>query len=161
MAYFYTSATQQNSNGSANTDTYLMNIKTAAASHRLTVQKLQCGAYATPADNAIRLRLHRTSTLLTAGTAFTPNPQLTDAPAANATVTTLPTAGASGALQASPVIQLAFNQRGTGLWAAFVMDEGIGAVGTTASVTTSAELVIDSQSTGTSVPINTAMLHSE
>jgi hypothetical protein len=158
MAYFYQSATQQNSNATANTDTYLMNIKTAAASMRLTVQKLQAGSYATPADNGIRLRLHRTSTLLTAGTAFTPNPMLTDAPAANATVTTLPT---SGAIQANPVVQLAFNQRGTGLWAAFVADEGIGAVGTTASATTSAELVIDSQSTGTSVPINTALLHTE
>ena len=158
MSYFYQSATQQNSNASANTDTYLMNIKTAAASMRATIQKLQAGSYATPADNAIRLRLHRTSTLLTAGTSFTPNPMLTDAPAANATVTTLPT---SGALQANPVVQLAFNQRGTGLWAAFVADEGIGIVGTTTSATTSAELVIDSQSTGTSVPINTALLHVE
>jgi hypothetical protein len=59
------------------------------------------------------------------------------------------------------VVQLAFNQRGTGLWAAFVADKGIGTVGTTASATTSAELVIDSQSTGTSVPINTALLHVE
>ena len=67
MSYFYQSATQQNSNASANTDTYLMNIKTAAASMRATIQKLQAGSYATPADNAIRLRLHRTSTLLTAG----------------------------------------------------------------------------------------------
>lgn len=155
MPYYYSVASQQTSNASANTDTFLANIHGGAAGQRAAIQKLQAGSYITPADNAIRLRLHRTSVLLTPGSSYTPNPVIADAPAAASVATTLPTAGT---LVANPVLQLAFNQRGTGLWAAFTLDEAVGVVGSTAP---NSEVVLDSQSTGSSVAINFKILFSE
>lgn len=155
MPYYYSVASQQNTNASANTDTFLANIHGNAAGQRFYLQKVQAGSYATPADNAIRLRIQRTTTLLTAGSAYTPNPMVADAPGCSSVATTLPTAGA---LATNPLLQLAFNQRGTGLWAAFTVDEAVGCVGTTAS---NAEIVLDSQSTGTSIPVNFKMIFSE
>jgi hypothetical protein len=157
MSYYYQSAFQSTV-GTANVDTYLMNIKTIAASMRATIQKLQAGSYGPTADTGIRLQLRRTTTLLTAGTAFVPASMLTDCPPANALVTTLPT---GGALQANAVVQLAFNSRGTGLWAAFVADEGVGIAGATAGASTSAEIVIDAQTSQISTPVTWAMLHME
>lgn len=154
MPYYYGTATQQNTNASANTDTLLMNI-TGIAGFRGAIQKLICGTYVTPADNAVRLQLRRTTALNTAGSAIVPNPMAGDSPAASAVLTTLPTAGT---LAAVPVIQLAFNQRGTAMWAAFNPDEGITVTGAAAA---NGQVVVDSQSTGTSVPVSLTLVHSE
>lgn len=156
MPYYFTSSTQQNSNASANTDSYTLDFS-GIAGLRAVVQKLLAGSYVTPADNAIRLRLTNTTTLFTAGAALVPQPSTPDSGAAVAVVTTVPTIGA-GVLSAVPKIQLAFNQRGTAMWAAFNPDEGIGVKGATAP---NAELVLVNQSTGTSVPINVQLSHSE
>lgn len=156
MPFYYASASQQNTNATANTDTFLMNLKTTAAGQRAWLQKLQAAIYATPADNQVRLRIQRTTTLLTAGGAFTPMPMSSnDVPAAASTVTTLPTVGA---LSANPPVQVAFNQRGTGLWAAFTPDEAVGIDGATAP---DAELVLNSQATGTSLACAFKLIHSE
>lgn len=159
MPYYYSSASQQNSNGSANIDTLLQNFKTTAAGQRAVIQKIQAGSYASPADNAIRLRLQRVATTaaLTGGGAFTPQPNNADSPAALITTTTLPTLGTS-VLGANPVVQMAFNQRGTAIWAALNPDEGVGIVGSTVG---NQEVVLNSQSTGTTIPINYDVKHSE
>jgi|ERR1700734_2544632 len=156
MPYYYGTGTQQNTNSSANTDTFLMNLIGGAASARAYLQKLMCGTYVTPADNAVRIRAVRTSTLSTAGSALTPQPMMPDAPAANALSKSLPT-GATVA--ATPIVQLGFNQRGTAMWAAFNADEAIGIVN--AATTSQSEVLFDSQSTGTSVPVTIGMVHSE
>jgi hypothetical protein len=159
MPYYYGTSSQQSSNATANTDTLLMNMKTGFSGQRGVLQKLLGGSYATPADNAIRLRIHRISVAaLTAGTPIVPNPMIPDAPASNLTLTTLPTLGSS-VLSAVPNPQLAFNQRGTAMWAAFNADEGIGIVGP--SPNGNQEIVLDSQCTGTSQAINFEFIHSE
>ena len=161
MPYYFSTSTQQNSNGSANTNSYTMNM-VAIAGMRAAVQKMICGSYATPADNAILIRLYNTTTLFTSGSAITPQPLAaglgaTAAIAAAALPTTVPTIG-GGVLSAVPKIQLAFNQRGTSMWAAFNADEG---VGFQSAVAPNAELVVVNQSTGTTVPINVNLIHSE
>lgn len=154
MAYYFSTAIQQNTNASANTTTTLANIH-AIAGLRAYLQKVICGSYATPADNAIRIQVLRTTTLLTAGTGITPAQQQPDGGAANAVATTLPTGGAFAAV---PVVQLAFNQRGTAMWAAFNADEAVAILGATAP---NSELAFNSQSTGTTVPVNMTFIHSE
>lgn len=156
MPFYYSSSTQQNSNGTANTDSYTLDFS-GIAGLRAVVQKLMAGSYVTPADNAIRLRLTNTTTLFTGGAGLTPQPMTPDAPACAAVVTTVPTIG-GGVLATVPKIQLAFNQRGTAMWAAFNADEGVGVKGATAP---NAELVLVNQSTGISVPINANVIHSE
>lgn len=160
MAYYFASATHQNSNGSANTDSYVMNI-VAIAGLRATIQKLIGGTYATPADNAVWLRLNNSTTLLSAGGAFTPQPYSVGVSAAGtaavAVVTTVPTIGA-GVISANPKVQLAFNQRGTAMWAAFNADEGIQIQ---SAVAPGSEIILIDQSTGTTVPMYTTLIHSE
>lgn len=156
MPFYYSTSTQQNSNGSANTDSYTMDFS-GIAGLRAVVQKLIAGSYVTPADNAIRLRLTNSTTLLGAGTPITPQPMTCDAPAASAIVTSVPVIS-GGVLAAVPKMQLAFNQRGTAMWAAFNADEGISVKGATAP---NAELVLINQSTGTGVPIDANIVHSE
>jgi hypothetical protein len=63
-----------------------------------------------------------------------------------------------GTLVAVPNLQLAFNQRGTAMWAAFNADEGVAGLGATAS---NAELAIVNQSTGLGVNLNVTGIHSE
>lgn len=155
MPYYYGSVSQQNTNASANTDTSLHNFKTTAAGQRAYIQKLFTGTVVTPADNAIRLRLQHTTANMTGGGAFTPQPLVADAPVAAVTSTTLPTAGTQATVF---LVQLAFNQRGTAMWAAFNPDEAICIVGTVAA---NAEINLMSQSTGTSVPIGYTVIHSE
>ena len=162
MPFMYAVSSQQNTNAAANTDTLLADLKTASANAglRAYIQKLQAGSYATPADNAIRLRLHRLTTIGTyaSGTAVTAAPLVPDAPAAASLASTLPTLG-TGVLNAVPAIQIAFNQRGTGLWAAFTVDEAIGISG--ANNAANGIAILDSQSTGTSVPVNFKIIFSE
>jgi hypothetical protein len=160
MSYYYASATQQTTNATANTDTLLADIKTNAAGHRAYVQKLQAGVFTNAIDNQVRLRIHRLTSLGTyaSGTALTPQPAVADAPAANALASTLPTLG-TGVLATVPAVQLAFNTRGTGLWAAFTPDEAVGMVG--ASTGVNSLLVLDSQAIGASVAVAFKLFHSE
>ncbi len=55
MPFMYAATSQQNTNATANTDTLLADLKTASANAglRAYLQKLQCGSYVTPADNAL------------------------------------------------------------------------------------------------------------
>jgi hypothetical protein len=159
MPYYYGTATQQSTNASANTDTFLLDLfgyGAATSPGRGVLQKLMCGTYVTPADNATRIRAHRTSPLTTSGTQITPVAMVPDAPGPYCSTYTLPTGATVGAV---PIIQLGYNQRGTAMWAAFNADEGIGVK---TNVTTSVgEILFDSQSTGTSVPVTIGIVHSE
>lgn len=154
MPYYFGTATQQSTNSTANTDTQLINLHAVTGS-RAALQKMLAGSYVTPADNAIRLRLFRTSALATPGGAITPVQMFSDGVAATAVPTTLPTGGTQ---QAFPVIQLAFNQRGTAMWAAFNPDEAVTLSGATAP---NSEVTLMSQATGISVPVNIGLVHSE
>jgi len=162
MPFYYSAASQQNTNASANTDTLLGDLKTASANAglRAYVQKLIAGTYATPADNQVRLRLQRFSSVGTyaSGTSITPSPLVPDAPAAASLASTLPTIG-TATLVAIPMVQLGFNQRGTAMWAAFNADEAVGVSG--ANNAANGILVLDSQSTGASVPVTYEMVFSE
>jgi len=162
MRSYYATSTQQNSNGTINTDLLLSDIKTDSTTSKLRayIQKLQAGSYAAVADNAMRLRLHRLATFGTyaSGAAIVPAPVVPDAPPASAVASTLPTIG-SATLSAVAVAQLVFNQRGTGIWAALNPDEAIGIQGPNNA--TNGIIVVDSQSTGISIPFTYKMYHSE
>jgi hypothetical protein len=162
MPFMYAASSQQNTNASANTDTFLADLKTASANAglRAYLQKLQVGSYATPADNALRIRLQRLATFGSygGGTALTPTPIVPDAPAAASLSATLPLLG-TGTLNVVPMLQLAFNQRGTGLWAAFTADEAVGITGANNAI--NGVMILNSQSTGTLVPVNYKMIFSE
>jgi hypothetical protein len=162
MPYYYSTAAQVNSSGSANTTLQLASFWTKSTNHRAVIQKIIGGSYMTPADNAILLRLQGlTAGAETGGTAIVPLGMIFDAPAAGLGAQTGPTN--AGATFANPVVQLAFNQRGTAMWAAFNADEGVGLVGTGLSNSNSdgvAKYLTD-QSTGTTVAINFKVIHSE
>ena len=154
MPFYYGTAMHGNSSGSANTDIDSMSYL-GLAGLRYYVQKIMAGTYVTPADNALWIRVNRSSALSTAGSGITPTPQTADATAAACVVKTGMTLGTYIAV---PNLQLAFNQRGTAMWAAFNADESLGSVGATAP---NAELAILNQSTGTSVPVYVTGIHSE
>jgi hypothetical protein len=162
MPYYYTSASQQSTNGTANTDTLLQDWFTQATGQRGVIQKLVAASYMTPADNSIRLQLKGTTAgTVTAGSNFTPTPNIPDAPACAVGSNTLPTI--SGATYVNPVVQLAFNQRGTAMWAAFNADEGCGMVGAGANNASTSKtiLFLDSQSTGTTITVDYTVYHTE
>jgi len=123
------------------------------------VRRLQCGPNANAVDVQVRIRLNRTTTLLTAGTSLTPLPGQPDqagAGAANALVTTTPTAGSRAA---TPSVQLAFNSRGTGLWFSTIEEESKGFTTATAP---NAQYVVDSvQSGAVAVPVDVTLSHTE
>ena len=154
MPYYYGTAMNANTNGSANTNSSSMSYL-GLAGLRYAIQKIMAGMYATPADNAAWLRANRTSVLSTSGSAIVPTPQIADAPAAACVVKTGVTLGT---LIAVPNLQLAFNQRGTAMWAAFNADESLASVGATAP---NAEIALVNQCTGTSVNLNVTGIHSE
>ncbi len=155
--YYYADSDQENTNGSANTDT-LLNRLAAVAGLRLQIRKLQLGVFAAPTDNNIRIQLRRTTTLIqTTGTGITPNPNQIDAPAATGKFSSLPTLG-TGVLNAVASVQLAYNMRGTAMWAAFIEDETISLVGATAP---NAEIAVDSQASVATVPVTVFLQHSE
>jgi len=162
MGFYYSVASQQNTNASANTDTLLADLKTASANAglRAYLQKLIAGTYVTPADNSVRLRIHRLTSVGTyaSGSAATPAPLVPDAPASASLASTLPTIG-TGTLNTVPAVQLAYNQRGTAMWAAFNPDEAVGISGSNAAV--NGIIILDSQSTGTSVPVTFELIFSE
>src|SRR5690348_9299957 len=91
MPYYYNVSSQQAA-GASGTETVLAGFWTAAAGARSYIQKVQCGSFVAPADNAIRIRLqHATAGTVTAGSGFTPAPHAPDAPAAATGAQTLPT----------------------------------------------------------------------
>src|SRR5260370_8573141 len=109
--YMYGPTSQRNTNGAANTDTLLANLATAAAGHRAYVRKLQAGNQSNAIDNQIRLQLVRLATVGTyaAGAAVVPQPKVADAPAANATASTLPLLG-TGTPAPVSAAQIAYNR---------------------------------------------------
>lgn len=153
--YWYDTTTEQSTSASAATNIALLGI-TGIAGMRGQVRRLQAGPNTNALDVQVRLRLLRTTTLLTAGAAITPMPAQNDQPAANAVATTLPTAGSRSAV---PCVQLAFNTRGTGLWFATIEEEAKGFTGATAP---NGQLVLDSTQTGTSaVAVDAVLSHTE
>lgn len=154
MPYYFGTSYNANTNGTANTNTSSLSYL-GLAGLRYNLQKIMAGSYVTPADNSLWIRANRTSVLSTSGSAITPSKMAADGPAAacvcNSGVTL-------GTLIAVPNLQLAFNQRGTAMWAAFNADEAITGVGATAS---NAEIAILNQCTGTSVNLNVTGIHSE
>lgn len=154
--YYYSAGTQQNTNGTINTDTQLLNIH-AVTGLRCYLQKVYASnmSTGTPVDAQVRIRVQRTTALASAGGAITPTPHVADVPACAAVYTTLPT---GGTLNAVPPIQLAFNGRGNSTWAAFNQDEACGMVGATAP---NSELVVNSQAGAVSMPIVLTLTHSE
>ena len=162
MPFMFSAASQQTTNGTANTDLLLADLKTASANAglRAYLQKLQAGSYVQPTDQAIRLRIQRLATFGTyaSGTSLTPTPMVPDAPAAASLTSTLPSLG-TGTLNAVPMVQLAFNQRGTAVWTAFTVDEAVGISGSNAAV--NGLLVLNSQATVASLAVNFKMIFSE
>lgn len=153
--YWYDSVTEQSTSSSAATNVGLLGI-TAIAGMRGQVRRLQCGPNANAVDVQVRIRLLRTTTLLTAGTTITPMPGQPDQPAASGLVTSLPTAGSRAGV---PSVQLAFNSRGTGLWFATIEEEAKGFVGATAP---NGQLIVDSvQSGSVAVPVDVTLSHTE
>ncbi len=153
--YWYDSCTEQSTSASAGTNITLLGI-TAIAGMRGYVRRLQCGPNTNATDVQVRIRLQRTTTLLTAGSSLTPLPALSDGPAANGLVTTLPTAGSFTAV---PGVQLAFNTRGTGLWFATIEDE---AKGFTTATAPNAQYAVNSAQTGSvAVAVDLTLSHSE
>jgi len=153
--YWYDTATEQSTSASAATNLSLLEVH-GVANFRGYVRRLQAGPNTNATDVQVRLRLQRTTTLLTAGSAIVPMPAQNDQPAAVAGATTLPTAGSFSAV---PCVQLAFNTRGTGLWFATVEDEAKGFTGATA---TNSQLVVNSTQSGTvAVAVDVTLSHSE
>src|SRR6267154_6158520 len=105
--YWFDTSTEQSTSASAGVNTTLLGI-TGIAGFRGYVRRLQSGPNVNATDVQVRLRLQRTTTLLTAGAAIVPMPAQNDQPAANAVTTTLPTAGSFSAV---PCVQWAFNTR--------------------------------------------------
>ena len=149
--YFYAINTQQNTNATPSTDTLLLGLATIAGL-RVRVVKMQAGNFSNAIDNQIRLQLRRLATVgsYAAGSAITPQPKEPDGVAAFGTASSLPTLG-TGTLAAVSAAQIAYNTRGTGLWAAFVDDEKIGMQGAASAV--NGNLVVDSQATGATVAV--------
>lgn len=153
--FWFDTVTEQSTSASAATNVALLGI-TAIAGMRGQVRRLQCGPNANAVDVQVRIRLLRTTTLLTAGGAIVPMPAQNDQPAASGVATTLPTAGSRAAV---PCVQLAFNSRGTGLWFSTIEEESKGFVGATAP---NGQLVVDSvQSGSVAVPVDVTLSHTE
>ncbi len=159
MPYFYGVGDQQNTNAGASTDTLLFEMNTAAAGVWAYVQKLQAGVFSNALDNQVRLQLVGLDTdgTFSAGAAIVPSPLVGDAPSAAAVASTLPTLG-TGTLEPVPRVTLAYNTRGTAMWAAFTPSEAIGLVGAAAP---NQRIILNSQSTGTSVAVPYTVIHSE
>ncbi len=158
--YYYSACDQANTNGSANTDTILEWFKVNTAGVRSQIRKLQLGVFAAPTDNNVRIRLQRsTTTVQTTGSAATPLPlQGDNSVAAITTWRTGTITLGTGALQATPVVQLAYNMRGTAMWAAFIEDETVSIAGTTV---TNNEMNVISQASVAAVPVTIQLLFSE
>ena len=160
MPYYYSTPNNATSSGTASTNILQLSL-VGIAGLRAAVQKIIGGTYTTPADNAILLRLYNATTNSTGPTSqLTPQPMAAGAgaTAAIAAQLTAYAANSLGTLSSVPKIQLAFNQRGTAMWAAFNADEGVGIQSATAP---NGELDLINQSTGLSVPVYTNVIHSE
>lgn len=156
--YYYSYTDQANTNGSANTDTLITIFRTLAGLHT-QIRKLQLGVFAAPTDNNVRIQLRRTTTLVqTTGSAYTPSPNQVDAPAASTVIRNGVITLGTGVLATNAMVQLAYNMRGTAMWAAFIEDETISIIGTTAP---NGEIVVDTQASVATVPVNVTAMFSE
>jgi hypothetical protein len=153
--YWYDTTSEISTSSSAATNLALLGL-TAIAGMRGQVRRVQAGPNTNATDVQVRLRLLRTTTLLTAGAAIVPMPAQNDQPAANGVATTSPTAGSRSAV---PSVQLAFNTRGTGLWFATIEEEAKGFTGATAP---NGQFVLDSTQTGSvAVAVDFVVSHTE
>lgn len=153
--YWFDTASEISTSASASTNLTLAEIH-GVANFRGQVRRLQAGPNANAVDVQVRLRLIRTTTLLTAGAGITPALGQPDQAVAVAVATTSPTAGSFAGV---PNIQLAFNSRGTGLWFATIEEEAKGFVGATAS---NAQFALQSQQSGAvAVPVDFTLSHTE
>jgi hypothetical protein len=153
--YWFDTVSEQSTSSSAGTNVALLSL-VAIAGLRAQIRRLQAGPNTNATDVQIRLRLVRTTTLLTAGGAIVPMPAQNDQPSANAVANTLPTAGSRSAV---PSVQLAFNTRGTGLWFATIEEEAKGITGATAP---NGQMVLDSTQTGSvAVAVDATISHTE
>lgn len=156
--YYYSMTDQATTNGAANTDTLLEDFRSIAGL-RTQIRKMQLGVFAAPTDNNVRIQLRRTTTLVqTTGSAYTPSPNQVDAPAASTIVRNGAITLGTGVLATNAMVQLAYNMRGTAMWAAFIEDETISITGATAP---NGEIVVDSQASVASVPVNVTIMFSE
>lgn len=156
--YYYAYTDQITTNGTANTDT-LGTIFRTIAGLRTQLRKLQLGVYAAPTDNNVRIQLRRTTTLVqTTGSAYTAGPTQVDAPAHSTLVRNGAITLGTGVLATNAMVQLAYNMRGTAMWAAFIEDETISILGATAP---NGEIVIDTQASVASVPATVTAMFSE
>lgn len=156
--YYYSAVDQATTNGTASTDTLLEDFR-AIAGLRSQIRKAQFGVFAAPTDNNVRLQLRRTTTLVqTSGTNQALQKNQVDAPGASTLWQTGTITLGTGALATTPVVQLAFNMRGTAMWAAFIEDETISITGATAP---NGEIVLDSQASVASVPVSITIMLSE
>lgn len=156
--YYYSCTDQANTNGSANTDTLLEDIRSIAGL-RTQIRKLQLGVFAAPTDNNVRIRLQRTTTIVqTSGTYTAPKQNQVDAPAPATLWQTGTITLGTGVLAATAMVSLSYNMRGTAMWAAFIEDETISITGATAP---NGELVVNSQASVASVPVTVFFQFSE
>ena len=156
--YYYSATDQATTNGTANTDTLLEDLR-AIAGLRTQVRKLQLGVFAAPTDNNVRIRLQRTTTIVqTSGTYTAPAENQVDAPGAATLWQTGTITLGTGVLAATAMVSLSCNMRGTAMWAAFIEDETISIIGATAP---NGELVLNSQASVASVPVTVFLQLSE
>ncbi len=73
--YWFDTATEQSTSASAGVNVTLLGI-TSIAGMRGYVRRLQCGPNTNATDVQVRVRLQRTTTLLTAGGAIVPLPAM-------------------------------------------------------------------------------------
>src|ERR1019366_5895898 len=93
--YWYDTTSEINTSSSAGKNLALLGL-TGIAGFRGQVRRVQAGPNTNATDVQVRLRLLRTTTLLTAGAAIVPMPAQNDQPAASGGATTFPTAGLRG-----------------------------------------------------------------
>ncbi len=156
--YYFAATDQANTNGSANTDTLIEDFR-AIAGMRAQIRKVQLGVFAAPTDNNVRIQLRRSTTVLqTSGTNTALQKMQIEGPGAATLWQTGTITIGTGALNATGVVQLAYNMRGTAMWAAFIEDETISIQGSTAP---NFEVAIVTQASVASVPVNVTVLISE
>jgi hypothetical protein len=154
MPYYYTTAVNSNTNGTANTNSSSFSYL-GATNLRYQLQKLMLGSYVASVDYSFWVRVFRTTVLSTSGSGITPAQAMPDGPAA---VCSVKTGVTLGTLATVSNIQLVFNSRGVTQWAAFNPDEAISGVGATAN---NAELAVVNQCTTASINLNVTGVHSE
>ncbi len=156
--YYYAATDQANTNGSANTDTLIEDFRSIAGL-RTQIRKIQLGVFAAPTDNNVRIQLRRATTVLqTSGTNTALIKNQADAPGAATLWQTGTITIGTGVLSTTGLVQLAYNMRGTAMWAAFIEDETISITGVAGAL---GEVAVVTQASVASVPVNITVMLSE